>query len=237
MNLALAFVAGLVSVLSPCVLPMLPLLFGAAAAEHRLAPLVLTLGVSLSFTTIALFVATVGFALGFDSDLFRAVGAVLLVVVGAILLVPAFQDRLAYAGGAFSNWTERRFGGFAAIGLWGQFALGLVLGAVWIPCVGPTLGAASLLASRGENLGAVAATMAVFGIGAALPLAVLGLVSRQAMLRWRARLGVAGSGLKMGLGAVLLATGVLILTGVLPMLETWLVEISPDWLVDLTTRF
>ena len=66
----------------------------------------------------------------------------------------------------------------ACSGLAGQFAVGLLLGAVWSPCVGPTLGAASLLASQGKDLPQVALTMVVFGIGAAVPLILLGLLSR-----------------------------------------------------------
>ena len=92
-------------------------------------------------------------------------------------------------------------------GLAGQFGLGLLLGAVWSPCVGPTLGAASLLAAKGENLGQVAITMLAFGIGAALPLMLLGFLSREAMMRWRGRLMEAGRGGKTLLGVLLLAIG------------------------------
>jgi cytochrome c-type biogenesis protein len=87
-----------------------------------------------------------------------------------------------------SNWVEGQFGGFAARGLSGQFLLGLLLGVVWSPCVGPTLGAASILAAKGENLGQVAITMIAFGIGAAVPLIAIGLLSREALSRWRGRL-------------------------------------------------
>lgn len=236
-GLGLALLAGLLTVLSPCVLPLLPIIFGAAASEHRRGPLALAGGLALSFTVIGLFVATIGFSIGLDTDFFSTVAAVLFVVVGAVLVVPSFQSRLAVAGGPVSNWTERRLGGFATAGVRGQFALGLLLGAVWVPCVGPTLGAASLLASRGENLGQVAATMIVFGIGAATPLAVLGMLSREAILRWRGRLMGAGRTLKVGLGVVLIATGALVLTGIGKAVETALVEAAPDWLINLTTRF
>ena len=70
----------------------------------------------------------------------------------------------------------------------GQVSVGLLLGAVWSPCVGPTLGAASILAAQGRDLGVVGATMLSFGLGAGLPLAALGLLSREAVLRWRSRM-------------------------------------------------
>ncbi len=235
--LGLAFLAGLLSVLSPCVLPLLPVVFAAAASEHRFGPLALAGGLTLSFTAIGLFVATVGFAIGLDSEVFRAIAAVLFVAVGAVLLVPGVQTRLAVTAGPVGNWTEQRLGGFSTAGLGGQFALGLLLGAVWIPCVGPTLGAASLLAAEGESLGSVAAVMLLFGLGAAAPLALLGLASREAVLRWRHRLIGAGKGLKLALGAVLVLAGAFILTGLDRVVETALVNASPAWLTDLTTRF
>lgn len=236
-TLGLAFAAGILSVLSPCVLPLLPIVFGAAAAEHRWGPVALAGGVALSFTIIGLFVATVGFSIGLDSEFFRAVAAIFFVVIGVVLAVPTFQSRLAVAAGPVSNWTEQRFGGFSTSGVGGQFALGVLLGAVWIPCVGPTLGAASLLASQGSDLGGVAATMLVFGVGAALPLALLGTLSRSALMRWRDRLAGAGRGVKAALGIVLVVVGVAILAGYDHAIETVLVEASPAWLTDLTTRY
>ncbi|WP_342165311.1 cytochrome c biogenesis CcdA family protein [Methylobacterium sp. SD21] len=235
-TLGLAFLAGILSVLSPCVLPLLPLVLGAAASEHRLGPAVLAAGLALSFVAIGLFVATVGFAIGLDAGLFRLVAALLLVLVGLVLMVPVAQTRLAAAAGPVSDWTERRFGGFSSAGLAGQFGVGLLLGAVWSPCVGPTLGAASLLASQGRDLGVVALTMLLFGLGAALPLLLLGLLSREVLMRWRDRMMGLGKGLKAALGLILVATGLMIATGYDKAAETALVNASPDWLTTLTTR-
>jgi cytochrome c-type biogenesis protein len=237
-TVGLAFLAGLLSALSPCVLPLLPLVLGAAAAEHKWAPALLTLGVALSFVLIGLFVATLGFSIGLDGDAFRYAAAAIMAVLGVVLLVPGLQARIAAAGGPISDKLSAAFGGAPATsGLFGQFGVGLLLGAVWSPCVGPTLGAASVLASRGQDLGAVAGTMAVFGLGAAAPLLLLGLVSRKAFARWRDPLLHAGKRLKQGMGLAFLALGLLIVSGADKSLEAALVTASPDWLVDLTTRF
>jgi cytochrome c-type biogenesis protein len=236
-TLGLALLAGILSVLSPCVLPLVPIVLGTAASEHKLGPLALAVGLALSFTVIGLFVATVGFAIGFDGDLFRLVSAVLLVGVGLVLLVPRLQEQFAVATGPVSQWAGGYLDNFAATGLAGQFGLGVLLGAVWSPCVGPTLGAASLLAAKGENLGQVALTMLVFGIGAALPLMLLGFLSREAMQRWKGRMMEAGRGGKALLGVLLLAIGVMIATGLDKRAEAALVDASPEWLTNLTTRF
>jgi cytochrome c biogenesis protein CcdA len=232
----LAFLAGILSVLSPCVLPLLPLVLGAAASEHRLGPAALAGGLALSFVVIGLFVATVGFSIGLDEGVFRTGAAIMLVLVGVVLIVPAAQHRLAAAAGPVSDWTERRFGGFSTSGLWGQFGVGLLLGAVWSPCVGPTLGAASLLASQGRDLGVVALTMLLFGLGAALPLLLLGTLSREVLMRWRDRMMRLGRGLKVALGLLLVVTGVMIASGADKRLEAVLVDASPGWLTALTTR-
>ena len=104
-TLGLAFLAGCLSVLSPCVLPLLPIVLGTAASEHRLGPLALAVGLAISFTAIGLFVATVGFAMGLDTDVFRTISAVLLIAVGVLLLVPRLQEQFAVAAGPVSQWA------------------------------------------------------------------------------------------------------------------------------------
>jgi cytochrome c-type biogenesis protein len=168
---------------------------------------------------------------------FRSAGAVLLVILGVILMLPRLQAQVATAAGPVAAWAEERFAGFGTGGLTGQFAVGLLLGAAWSPCVGPTLGAASLMASRGEHLWSVALTMLAFGIGAAAPLMLLGLVSRQALMRWRGGLAAAGRAAKAAMGAVMVLLGLLLLTGLDKRVEAAAVSASPDWLNAITTRY
>lgn len=236
-TIGLAGLAGILSTLSPCVLPLIPIVLGAAAAESRFGPLALAAGLAISFSAIGLFVATIGFAVGLDADLFRTTAALLMTGIGIILMAPTLQARVAVAAGPVGSWAEERFGGFSTSGIGGQFGVGLLLGAVWAPCVGPTLGAASVLAARGEDLGSVALTMVVFGVGAAVPLLALGTLSRDRMLAWRGRLSQAGNGVKKAMGAVLAGVGLMILVGWDKRIESYLVEISPSWLTSLTTQF
>ena len=113
----------------------------------------------------------------------------------------------------------------------------MLLGIVWSPCVGPTLGAAIVLASQGSQLPQVAVLMGIFGLGAATPIVVLAYLSRSAMLRIRGNLMQAGKTGKNVLGVAMVALAIFILTGADKPLETWLVENSPAWLTQLTTRF
>jgi cytochrome c-type biogenesis protein len=235
--IAFGFIAGMLSILSPCVLPLLPLILGPALARHRLGLPALAAGVVLSFVGIGLFVATIGFSIGLDGEVFREIGAVLLAVLGVILLSGALQQRFAVAAGGLGNAGNRIMSGRSFDGLHGQFLLGLLLGAIWSPCVGPTLGAASVLASQGQDLGSVALVMVAFGLGTAIPLLLTGLLSREALGRWRGRLTGAGRTGKMLLGGAALVISLMILTGLDRVAETSLVTASPAWLTDLTTRF
>jgi sulfite exporter TauE/SafE len=79
--------------------------------------------------------------------------------------------------------------------------------------------------------------MFAFGVGAALPLLVLGMFSREFLLRWRKHMLSAGHGVKIAFALLLLAIGALVLSGVDKAVETALVNASPHWLTDLTTRF
>ncbi len=81
-SLALAFVAGVLSILSPCVLPILPIVLGAAASEHRLGPVALAAGLAVSFVAIGLFAATAGYSIGLNADVFRNAAAALMIGVG-----------------------------------------------------------------------------------------------------------------------------------------------------------
>jgi len=236
-ELLLAFTAGLLSILSPCVLPLVPIVLGAAATEHRLGPVALAGGLALSFTLIGLILAVAGFGLGIDASLFRMVAASVMIAIGMVLVVPSWQTRLAAAGGPVSGWADQHLQSFGASGVSGQFMIGLLLGAVWSPCVGPTLGAASLLAAQGQDLLRVALTMLVFGIGAALPLVLLGLVSRATLMRVRTRLMSAGKLGKGVLGAAFILIGVAVVSGADKKLEAVLVNASPLWLTQLTTSF
>src|SRR5256884_9219791 len=116
-GIGLALLAGLLSSLSPCVLPLVPIVIGTALGEHRFGPVALAAGLALSFVIIGLFVATIGFAAGLDQDLFRSIAAVLLILVGGLLLLPRLQVRLAGAAGAIGNWAQAHAGGFLTHGL------------------------------------------------------------------------------------------------------------------------
>ena len=231
----IALAAGVLSTLSPCVLPLLPVIIGSAMHEHRYGPFAAAIGMSASFAVIGTILASAGARLGVGQGDFQVVAAIVLVLIGVVLLSKKLQERFAVATSGASGAGSKILSTLNISGLRGQFLVGLLLGLIWSPCVGPTLGAAITLASQGRDLPQIVAMMAVFGLGAGLPIALLGMLSRQAMLKMRGKLQGAGSWGKNMLGVLFIAVGMLILTGWDKSVEVFLLDHSPDWLTTLTT--
>jgi cytochrome c biogenesis protein CcdA len=154
-----------------------------------------------------------------------------------VLLSHGLQHRIALLAAPLQAAGHRTLARLAPSGLAGQFLLGALLGTVWSPCIGPTLGAAIALAAQGKSVGRATVTMVFFGVGTALPLVLIGTISHRSLSRWRQRLNVASHVGHVLLGALLLAMGATILTGFDRYLEANLVRSMPDWINRLPVNF
>jgi cytochrome c-type biogenesis protein len=228
----LALVAGVFGVLSPCVWPLVPVVTSSAATTGRSGPLYLALGLSLSFAVAGTLLTLALVSTGMDPELFRYFAAVLLGFVGLALVVQRLNDwltlRLSSLTGSLGSGSTAEAGSAR-----GQFGVGALLGVVWLPCVGPTLGAAIALASMGQSLGMAFVVMLAYGIGTAGVLLLAGLASGRLLSRWRPRMMAAGGVGKKVLGGTLLVLGLLVLTGADKYLEAMAVEIVPEWVYAL----
>jgi len=229
----LGFAAGALGTLSPCVLPLLPLVVAGAVERHHLGPLVLAAGLAASATTIGFAVALLGFAL--DRDVVRVAAGALLLVVGAVLLIARLDVALARATTPLAARAAALLARLGPRGLAGQAVVGALLGALWTPCGGPTLGGAIGLAAQRRSLGAAAAVMAAYSVGAVVPVLLLAYGSRRLVARPDRLARVMRVG-KPAVGALLVLVGVLSVTGADKALEARLLDVMPAWLVDLTTR-
>lgn len=235
--LILSVLAGALSTLSPCVLPLLPVLLGGALQQHRLAPLALAGGLATSFTVIGLGFAILGFAAGIDPETVRTGSAVLMASFGAVMLSRHLQTGFARIAGSLTGGANGLLTKISGNGLTGQAMLGLLLGAVWSPCAGPTLGAAIGMAAETGTALKAAVIMALFSLGAIFPLLILSYGSRHAISRRRDRMTRLASVAKPALGGALLIMGLMIASGFDKAVETGLTNAMPSWLVNLTTRF
>jgi cytochrome c-type biogenesis protein len=232
LTLPLAFAAGMLTIFSPCVLPLAPIAVAAARARDPRGPIALGFGLAATFGIVGGVLASFGVEFG-DSDLARAASAVVMVAIGAALLVPAIGERierrLGFVGRAADVMSER----LPNAGLAGQAAAGVVLAFAWAPCAGPILGAALLLAAKGGSLAAAIATMTAYAVGAAS--ALIGAGYAAGRVASKARFVWAGAGGRLALGAAFVLIGAAVLTGFDHHIEAVLVAAMPDWLTAFAT--
>nr|WP_035250467.1 cytochrome c biogenesis protein CcdA [Actibacterium atlanticum] len=234
MDLVLGYLAGLLTLINPCVLPVLPIVLATAVQAHKLGPVAVAAGMSLSFVALGMFVTVAGYALGLDETMIANGGAVLMIGFGLVLLVPRFSAGFATATAGMSAQADGQLDQVDRSGLRGQFLGGLLLGAVWSPCIGPTLGGAISLASQGESLLFAGAIMASFSLGVSTIILALGYGARAAIMRRQAMMRSLANKARPAMGVVFVAVGLMILFKVHYMLEAWAVQNLPAWLIDFS---
>ncbi len=234
-DLLLALAAGSLTTLNPCVLPLLPLVLAGAMAQNKWAPLAMGAGLALSYALLGLFVALIGESIGLDADRLRLIGGVLLVLFGVIQLVPALNDRFALMLSPVAN-KAHEAAPTSSGAIWTSFLTGALLGLAWSPCSGPLLGGALTLVADSGGAWRGTLILGFFGIGAAIPLVGVAYLSKAKFLSFRDWMLAHSANIKKGVGFLMLALGLAILTGYDKKLEGFLVNLMPEWLIALTTR-
>ncbi|HEY3961120.1 MAG TPA: cytochrome c biogenesis protein/redoxin, partial [Gaiellaceae bacterium] len=192
--IGIGFLAGVVTAVSPCVLPVLPVLLAGGASGRK--PVRIVAGLVLSFAVFTLFATWILDQLGLPQDFLRNAAIVLLFVMAAILLVPQAGVLIERPLAAFSRFRPR--------GVGGGFFFGATLGLVFVPCAGPVLATVTVVAAN-EHVGwrAIVLTLA-YSLGAAVPMLVIAFGGREASARIRgnAQIVRTASGVVIGLVAL-----------------------------------
>lgn len=232
-----AWLAGVLTLINPCVLPLLPVIIAGAFQGSRHGPLFMAAGLTVSFTVVGVLVTAFGHLIGLDEQTINKTAAVLMILFGVILLIPSAQEKLAGIAAPLASGANNRMGAVQTQGGLGQFYIGLLLGAVWSPCVGPTLGGAIGLAASGESLLQAALTMISFGVGVSTILLLLSYGSRELLNKRKQRLMKWMPWAKPIMGAALLLVGIAILLKWNHAIDAWLLDAMPVWLQDLSVKF
>lgn len=234
MEFVFAYLAGLLTLINPCVLPVLPIVLASALNASRLGPVALAAGMSVSFVTFGVLVTAFGATIGLTQDLLAQIGAVLMIAFGTILVVPLFARRFEMAVAGMAGGADSRMNSIDASSVQGQFLGGLLLGAVWSPCIGPTLGGAIALASQGENLGYVTLIMVFFAMGVSTIILALGLGAREAIRTRTQSLRALAERSKPILGVTFITVGLMLFFNIHHIIDAWALSVMPIWLQDLS---
>ncbi|PPL19898.1 cytochrome c biogenesis protein DipZ [Microterricola pindariensis] len=236
----IGFAGGLITGISPCILPVLPVIFlsggvqsartqagatdAAPAAPSRWRPYLVILGLVVSFSVFTLIGSLILALLGLPQDVLRWAGLVVLVLIGVGLIVPRFEAILEKP----FAWIPKRDVGTER----GGFVLGLALGAVYVPCAGPVLAAITVAGSTGRiGLETVVLT-ASFAVGAALPLLVFALAGRRVAERVRS-FRTHQRGIRITGGIVMIALAIGLVFNVPQLLQ----RLVPDYTGALQDQF
>jgi cytochrome c-type biogenesis protein len=215
-----AFGGGLLTILSPCVLPVIPLVLGRSFKSHRLGPVMLVLGLVSGFALVGslLGVASSWFV-GF-TNLLRNVAVGLLFGLGVLAIFPELSYRFMSYVQFGKSWEPK------TPSLWSEFWIGTQLGLLWTPCAGPALGSILVLAAvKHEVLGALA-LLTVYGLGAGIPLLAIAYSSRYVSNSSRRLLPYAGIFQRIG-GILMAGTAIAILLGWDVEIQLWLAPLFP----------
>ncbi len=218
LSLPIAFLAGVLSFLSPCVLPLVPtylLYLGGQRGRPLRNAVFFVLGFSAIFFLLGLPFTLLGGLLFEYRDLLGRIGGGVMILLGLYMLGlrPRWGVNLRYEGP-----TDRP---------WGAFVLGVVLGLGWTPCIGPILGGILTLTATGGGVHLLVAYI----LGLAVPFLLVAFFAdrARAFLKRAARLSHA---VEITAGLVLIVVGILLLTGTYTQLNSFFLKITPEWLQE-----
>jgi cytochrome c biogenesis protein CcdA/thiol-disulfide isomerase/thioredoxin len=230
--LGFAFLAGVVTVLSPCILPVLPVVLASALGTQRFRPLGVVTGLVASFTVFTLALTSLVALVGISPDALRLGGALVIGLFGLVLVLPSLLAR-------FETLTSRlaNLGGphQAGGGYWGGVLLGGSLGLVWAPCAGPILAAITTLVATSQlSLTAVAITF-TYGLGVGVPMLLIAYGGRRIITRARG-LNRYAARLQRAFGAIMVAFAFTFFLGLDRAVTTALTQsVPPEWTQALTS--
>jgi len=168
-NILMAIVAGLASVLSPCILPVIPIIMAGAEAKDRLRPLIVVTGLALSFMAMGAISSLFGSLLVGKTRYIEIAGAVVIIVMGLMVIFDMSIFKRFYQLSNIRVKGEGRIGGLI---------LGMSLGLIWVPCVGPFLSTTLTMVATSGQLAAGIVLLGFYSLGLAIPMLIVGYSSQ-----------------------------------------------------------
>lgn len=233
----ISYAAGLLTALSPCVLPLMPIVIGGAMQSHRAAPLLMGIGMTLAFSVAGLMLGALGPALGVSAEQVHMVAALSLIAFGLALWIEPLGRAAARLVRPLAESADRAAGAVGHQSAASALFFGGLLGLAWSPCAGPMLASTIALVASGRDglLGAL--LLGLFGLGAATPLIVAAYASRGGFMRLSGWALSRAQGLRRAFGALAVASGAFIATGLDKLIATEILSVLPDAWLELVTRY
>ena len=223
-----AFLAGVVTIAGPCILPLLPIILGTSTVRaHASRPLFIVLGFCVSFAVFAILFSVFGGLLGISPDAFRTIASIVIGLFGLSMLFPKIQETIFAKLQPLLNRITPRTDPTNS-GLLSGFILGASLGLVWSPCAGPVLGSILTLVAAKQNLTQAGALLIAYAIGAGLPMLLIAYGGQAAVNRIKS-ISKYTIAIQRIFGALIILVAIGLYSGLDRSFQTWLVLQAP-WL-------
>jgi cytochrome c biogenesis protein CcdA len=236
MKLVLALLAGFLTTLSPCVLPVLPFVTASSLNKNKLGPAWLACGLLVSFVGVSLLISSTGYIFGIDQGALRKVAGTLLALSGLLFLSQRLSDAFATKLSFLSNRASQTSPEGSRLSGAAEFLNGALLGVVWTPCSGPSLGAALGLAAQEGSFLKAGGILSCFGIGAITPLMAFAYGTKGLVGKIKSSSGAIYV-IKKIFGVLIVAFGVSIVFDWDRSFEAALTNVLPDAWLSFVTKF
>jgi len=226
-----AFIAGFITVTSPCMIPILPIILGSALKKNRLYPVYMVLGLAFTFSLLGVLFGSFGTVVGLGKHTLERVAIILLGFMGLAIVIKPLNL-------AFSQFTSKfleccRIGPRQTSSDSGlqAFAVGSSLGVVWAPCAGPVLASILALAAASKSVVSSFFLLGVYAIGAGAPMLAIAYGGQRA-LSGRRFIQQYAEGIKQAFGWILILTAILLYFGIFKRFEAFLLPYLPSTITN-----
>ncbi|MBI2621206.1 MAG: cytochrome c biogenesis protein DipZ [Candidatus Levybacteria bacterium] len=223
--LIFALVSGLITILAPCIWPLLPIILSATATGGHRKPLGITLGIIISFGIVTLTISYIVRIIPFDPNILRIFSVIVITTLGLTLLIPKLS-------GILEGYVSRLSGKFAiqrqGNGFWAGLITGFALGIVWTPCAGPILATIATLAATQQVNSSIILVTIVYVIGVGIPLFLFAILGRRIFSGSKLLSPYLGK-IQQVFGAIMIITAILIFTNYDKTLQAKLLDLFPSY--------
>lgn len=227
----LALAAGALTILAPCILPLLPIILGGTQGASRWRPIAVVVGFIITFSAVGAALATAGSFAGIMPDTLRNIAVILLIVLGLLLIFPALYQKLQVPmERMMASRGQQLAQAGTKHGLWGGLLVGVAMGLIWTPCAGPVLGSILTLAATSQDTLTTTLLLAAYSIGAGIPMLVIAYTGRK-LVSWLAAHGKAVTILNRVFGVLLILAALAIATGIDRSIQTFLLPYLPSFVL------
>lgn len=231
-----SFFAGVLTIFSPCILPMVPFVVRSSFQKSKWGPVLLALGVALSFSISTFIIATSGQLLGLTPDNLKILSGIFLLLASLLFLFPVLIDKISLALSPINNKIQTLTNNKETESqpVYMEFINGLFLGPIWAPCSGPTLAIIIGIIINNPETKSSIVLLAIFSIGSILPILFFSYGAKSLVMKIQKKSLDNSKYTKLGLGLFCGVMSILILTGLDKNLETAILNILPEAITNIS---